>query len=163
MARDLLQDVEHQIAQGKAVSGADLLGAIEQSLGRQLGDRLRGLVCKFNIPEVKRRGRPHSFDAKMDLAFDKLDRRYPALLRYEARQVRKTKTANVSNRASASERAYERLRNHMNDDFGFFSCWETLKNKHCEWKHGRLHSMKTKVDSEDFDAEIERQFPAPKS
>src|ERR1700716_1937998 len=38
---------------------------------------------------------------------------------------------------------------------------EALRNKHSQWKNGHFHSADNHVESEDFDAEIERQFPAP--
>jgi hypothetical protein len=40
---DLVEQIEHDIAQGKGVSGDVLLGALEQSAGHQLDDRLS--VC----------------------------------------------------------------------------------------------------------------------
>jgi hypothetical protein len=39
--------------------------------------------------------------------------------------------------------------------------WQALKNKHSAWKNGHFHS-KDFVDSEDVEAEIERQFPTHK-
>jgi hypothetical protein len=37
-----------------------------------------------------------------------------------------------------------------------------LRNKHSNWNNGHLHPAENDIDSEDFDAEIERQFPAPR-
>ncbi len=50
----------------------------------------------------------------------------------------------------------------MNDDFGPID-WRALANKHSAWKNGHLHSIDDPVNSEDVDAEMDRQFPAPKS
>jgi hypothetical protein len=48
----------------------------------------------------------------------------------------------------------------MNADFPNID-WLALRNKHSQWKNGRFHPLDNHVDSEDFDAEIDRQFPAP--
>jgi len=48
----------------------------------------------------------------------------------------------------------------MKDDFGNID-WLALRNLHSKWKHGHFHSAENHVDSEDFDTEIERQFPSP--
>jgi hypothetical protein len=61
---DLVGQIERDIALGSAVSGSDLLAAIEQSVDLRLAARLRDLVNKFSIPAVKRRGRPSSCKAK---------------------------------------------------------------------------------------------------
>ena len=38
--------------------------------------------------------------------------------------------------------------------------WLALRNKHSNWNNGHFHSAENHMDSEDFDAEIERLFPA---
>jgi hypothetical protein len=55
-----VEQIQHKIAQGMAVSGDELLHAIEWSGGHRLDDRLRDIVRKFSISAVKRRGRPPS-------------------------------------------------------------------------------------------------------
>jgi hypothetical protein len=37
----------------------------------------------------------------------------------------------------------------------------SVVNMHSEWRNGHFHSAGSHVDSEDYDAEIERLFPAP--
>jgi REP element-mobilizing transposase RayT len=39
--------------------------------------------------------------------------------------------------------------------------WEALRNKHSAWNRGHFHSVSNQINSVDFDAEIERLFPAP--
>jgi hypothetical protein len=84
---DPVEQIKHKIAQGDAVSGDELLDAIEQSQGHQLDDRIRDVVRKFSISAVKRRGRPPSKcedRAREDFAMAEVDDRYPALLqKYE--------------------------------------------------------------------------------
>jgi hypothetical protein len=74
------------IRDGKPVSGEDLLLAIEQSIQQQLPEAVRNIVRQAMIPAVKTRGRPPKFGVLLDLALDKVDHRYPALLRYEKRK-----------------------------------------------------------------------------
>jgi hypothetical protein len=87
-----------------------------------------------------------------------LDERYSKLLRQFKAEAR---TPSASDKASPSERAYRELATEMKDVFGNID-WRALSNKHSGWKNGRFHSADGVVDSEDFDAEIERQFPAHK-
>jgi hypothetical protein len=47
------------------------------------------IVRRAIIPAVKTRGRPSRFGASLDLALEKVDERYPALLRYEKRKRKK--------------------------------------------------------------------------
>jgi hypothetical protein len=39
--------------------------------------------------------------------------------------------------------------------------WQALRNLHSKWNRGHFHSQDHHVDSDDYDAEIERLFPAP--
>jgi hypothetical protein len=41
------------------------------------------------------------------------------------------------------------------------SDWLALRNKHSAWKNGHFHPSENHVDWEDYDDEIERQFPEP--
>ena len=64
-------------------------------------------------------------------------------------------------KTTPSERAYRVLATEFKDVFGNID-WLSLRNKHSSWKTGRFYPADSVVDSEDFDAEIERQFPAHK-
>jgi len=167
---NLVEQIEHDIAQAKGVSGDLLLGALEQSSGHQLDDRLRDIVRRFSVSAVKRRGRPSICQGREDFALEEVDARYPALHRKheeEAQQRRLLAAAEGTVLARAeptpSELAYTQILKDMQADFPIL-CWETLRNKHSEWKNGHFHSAENHVDSEDYDAEIERLFPpAPES
>jgi hypothetical protein len=78
--------VQACIQDGKHVAGEDILLTIEQSIERQLPKALQNIVRRANIPAVKTRGRPSKFGASLDLTLEKVDQRYPALLRYEQRK-----------------------------------------------------------------------------
>jgi hypothetical protein len=110
---------------------------------------------------VKTRGRPSKFGASLDLALEKVDQRYPALLRYEQRKKdRLLKSGKaVLKGGSPSLLAYARLLRHMKDEFGPMTR-EALSNKHSAWRNGNFHSAENHVDFEGYDAEIERLFPA---
>jgi hypothetical protein len=148
------------IAAGNAVAGDDLLLAIEQSIQQQLPEVVRNIVRRAIIPEMKTRGRPTKFGVLLDLALDKVDHRYPALLRYEQRKKdRLLKSGKAALKGeSPSILAYERLVRHMKDEFGPMTR-EALKNMHSEWRNGHFHSAENHVDSDDYNAEIKRLFP----
>src|SRR5258705_12358585 len=76
-----VEQIVHKIAQGEAVSGDELLDAIEQSVDLQLAAPLRDIVRKFSVPAVKRRGRPSNHRGREDFALEEVDARYPRLLR----------------------------------------------------------------------------------
>jgi hypothetical protein len=57
--------------------------------------------------------------------------------------------------------AYKEILQDMKADFRNID-WQTLRNKHSAWNNGHFHSSENHVDSEDFDAEIERLFPSPR-
>ena len=113
---------------------------------------------RHELPTRKRRGRPSNHPAQQDFTLEQIDRIYPWLCgRLRAHQAVQDRT---TDHVATSERAYrllafwarERL---LNID------WTTLRNKHTSWKRGYLHREESCTDSEDFDAEIERQFPRP--
>ncbi|TYO62038.1 hypothetical protein FXV83_34945 [Bradyrhizobium hipponense] len=115
-------------------------------------------VVHHDLPTKKRRGRPPNHPALEDFTLEQIDRIYPSLCRrLKADQAAQERTAD---HVATSECAYrllafwarERL---LNID------WTTLRNKHTLWKRGYLHREEYCTDSEDFDAEIERQFPRP--
>jgi hypothetical protein len=163
---DPVQQIECKITQGNAVVGDELLNVIERSQGRPLDHRLRDVVRKLSIPAVKRRGRPSNCKGREDFALAELDTRYPALLRKheeDAQQRRHLAAArgDVLARAAQtpSELAYTEILQDMKADFPNIDLG-ALCNKHSAWSNGRFHSAENHIDSEDYDAEIERQFPA---
>jgi hypothetical protein len=165
-----IEQIEYKLAQREAVSGDELLDAIEQSEGHSLAHRLRDVVRKFSVSAGGRRGRPRNSKGHEDFALEEVDARYPALLRKheeEARQRRLSAAAagDILARAEPrpSELAYIEILHDMRADFPSID-WEALRNKHSEWKNGHFHPVENEIDSEDYDAEIERLFPpAPES
>ncbi|HWY02719.1 MAG TPA: hypothetical protein VNX60_03545 [Candidatus Acidoferrum sp.] len=167
LAVDPAGQIEHKIAQGEPVSGGELLNAIEQSQGHSLPDRLRDAVRKFSVSAVRRRGRPRNSRGQEDFALEEVDARYPRLLRKheEAAEQRRLLAAAESAilpgaERTPSESAYREILGDMMAEFPNID-WQALRNKHSKWKTGHFHSSENHVDSEDFDAEIERQFPEP--
>jgi hypothetical protein len=163
----MVEDIKHKIERGHAVSGDELLGAIEQAYGFRSEDRFRDVARKFLVPEVRRRGRPTGYRAREDFALAEVDARYPALLRqhqYDAQLRRDRAAAEGTVLADAeptpSELTYIEILRDMQEDFRNID-WRALQNKHSEWKNGRFHPKENDVDSEDFEAEIERLFPSP--
>jgi hypothetical protein len=158
---DYLLSAQTNIKAGKSVSGDDLLLAIQQTVQQPLPEALRSVICRATIPALKSKGRPSKFGAALDLALEKVDQRYPALLRYEKRKkdglLKSGKV--VSKGDSPSMFAYGRLLRHMKDDFGPMT-WEALKNMHSQWRNGHFHSAENLDDSGDIDAEIDRLYPS---
>ncbi len=122
-----VEQIVHKIAQGEAVSGDELLDAIEQSVDLQLAAPLRDIVRKFSVPAVKRRGRPSNHRGREDFALEEVNARYPALLRKheeEAQQKRLLAAAKGDVLPTAeptpSELAYTEILNlkHMKGLFG---------------------------------------------
>jgi hypothetical protein len=161
---DYLLGAQTDIKAGKSVSGNDLLLAIEQAIQQSLPDEVRSIVRQASIPNLKTRGRPRKFGASLDLALDRVDHFYPALLRYEQRKrdifLRSGKARSKGD--SPSMLAYTRLLRHMKNEFGPMT-WEALRNMHSRWRMGRFHSAKNNVDSDDFDDEVDGRFPAATS
>jgi hypothetical protein len=156
LKRDFAEDIEADLKSGRAVLGEDLLRAVEQRLG-PLPVELRNLFPTFASPAVPRRGRPPSNRARDDFAMKKVDEHYHSLLeKFQSEE----KTGSKAEYLPPNERAYRQLADKFRDVFN--SDWRALRNKHSAWKNGHFHSSDGFVDSEDFDAEIERQFPAHK-
>lgn len=154
LPRDFVENIKFDHARGQAVAGEDLLRALEQRLGPLPSD-LRELFPFFSIPAVRQRGRPANDRGREDFGLAELDERYAQLLlKFQA-------APRMHDKLAPSERAYRQLAAEMNDIFGSID-WRALSNKHSAWKNGRFHRPEDVVDSEDFDAEIERQFPAHK-
>jgi hypothetical protein len=164
---NLVDQLEREIACGGGVCGETLLAAIEQSLGLKLAAPLAEIVTKASIPAVKRPGRPTNSKGQEDFALEEVDARYPALLlAYEEKARERRSLASVNGdelargESTPSELAYRKILQDMTTDFQSIN-WEALRNKHSAWKNGRFHPADNHVDSEDFEAEIERQFPVP--
>jgi hypothetical protein len=159
---DFVLRAQTDIKAGKSVSGDDLLLAIEQTIQQPLPEVLRSVIRQATISAVKMRGRPSKFGALLDLALEKVDQRYPALLRYEKRKKdRFLRSGKVALKGDSSSMfAYGRLLQHMKDDFGPMT-WEALRNMHSQWRNGHFHPAENHADSRDFSAEINRLFPGP--
>jgi hypothetical protein len=153
LQRDFVATIKTEQASGKAVSGADLLCAVGQRMG-PLPEALRELL----IPAAKRPGRPAGSSAREDFGLEELDERYTTLLRQFQSEERSRTTRE---KTTPSERAYRVLATEFKDVFGDID-WLSLRNKHSSWKTGRFYPADSVVDSKDFDAEIEQQFPAHK-
>jgi hypothetical protein len=159
---DYLLSVRTNIQAGKPVSGDDLLHMVEQCMRRALPESARSIVRLALVPAVKTPGRPSKFGASLDLALEQVDRRYPALLRYEQRKkdcLLKSGKGVSRGDYSPSLLAYERLLRHMKHEFDPITP-EALRNMHSAWRNGRFHTSDNQIDSEDYEAEIERRFPA---
>ena len=161
---DPLDQLEQNLAHGMAISGHELRHVIEFSTDCQLNDRLRKIITRFSVAAVKSRGRPCTNKGAEDFALAEVDARYPALLgQYErdARQRRLSATGDGNVLPSAeqtpSELAYTKLLNLKGLKAAFPNIgWQALRNKHSAWKSGRFHSADNRIDSHDFDAEIDR-------
>ncbi len=163
-----VEQIVHKITQGEAVSGDELLDAIEQSQGHHLEDRLRDVIRRFSVSAVKRRGRPSKSKGREDFALEEVDARYPVLLQkyeQEARRKRHLAAARGAVLGKAepppSESAYTEILEGMQEDFPNMD-WRSLATKHSTWKRGHFHPSENDIDSEDVDAEIERVFPPPR-
>lgn len=161
---NLVDQLARDVASGRGVSGENLLAAIEQSLGAKLAAPLTEIITAASISALKRPGRPPNPKGREDFALKELDDRYPALLReYEekARERRSLASADGDDLARAestpSELAYRKILQDMQADFPNIS-WEALRNKHSQWKNGHYHPANNHVDSEDYEAEVDRQF-----
>jgi hypothetical protein len=118
---------------------------------------LREFVLASTIPAVPRKGQPRNNRGIEDFGMEELDERYDTLLReFQS----KNDAPSGSDNFPPSERAYRQLVEEMSDIFPNID-WLALRNMHSAWKTGRFYSFESVVDSQDFDAEIERQFPAP--
>jgi len=157
LERDLAEDIKATLKNGRAVGGDELLRAIEQRVG-PLPLGLRQLFPAFSCAAIHKKGRPRNNQAVEDFGLEELDGRYRALLR----EFKSKKGARSGpNNPPPSERAYRQLANEMKDVFRGID-WLALRNKHSAWKTGRFYSSEGFIDSEDFEAEIERQFPSHK-
>ncbi|MDD1529805.1 hypothetical protein C7U92_06830 [Bradyrhizobium sp. WBOS7] len=121
---------------------------------QQLRDDPPWLV-RHDLPAKRGRGRPPNHPALEDFTLEQVDRIYPWLCRrLKARPVAQKRTADHE---AISERAYKLLTDWAGERFPNIN-WTTLRNKHTLWKL-RSISEEDRRNSEDFDAEIERQFP----
>jgi hypothetical protein len=137
------------------LNGHDVRTALEQMLQAPLPEVVREHIERLIDPSSVRPGRPArdpSLLAREEFAMKELDARY--------HKLRATFEVDgpCPDRQPPSERAYRRLADEMRDAFGPID-WLALRNKHSAWRSGRLHASEQRIDSDDFDAEIERQFP----
>jgi len=121
---DFAADLRFDIDRGLAVSGEDLLRAVEQRMGA-LPAELRQLFVAFSTPAVMRKGRPPNNRAALDFAMGDLDERYSSLLE----QFRSEDASPSRPRMTPSERAYRQLLDEFRDDFPNID-WRALRNKH---------------------------------
>jgi hypothetical protein len=161
-----VEQIEHKLAQGEAVSGDELLGAIEYSQRHQPDDRLPDFIRRFSVSAVKRRGRPSKSKGPEDFALEGVHARYPALLRKHEEEAQERKRLAAAEgtilpmaEPTPSELAYTEILERMQADFQKLD-WQTLRNMYSEWNHGHFHPKENDIDSEDFEDEIERRFPA---
>jgi hypothetical protein len=124
LPEDPVEQIERKIAQGNAISGDELLQAIEQSAGHQLDDRLRDVARKFAISAVRRRGRPSNCKGQEDFAMAELDAGYPGLLRQREDEAQQRQhlaaakgTALPEAEPTPSELAYTQILKKMKADF----------------------------------------------
>lgn len=138
-----------------SLCGDNVLYALEHAVGHPLPADLRTRVSALADPTSNKRGRPalqpHQ-RAVQEFAMEELDEKYRLLLANFANDK-----TNADGQPS-SERAYRKLADDMRQYFGPMD-WRSLQNKHSAWRNGGLHTSAKEVDSADFDAEIDRQFP----
>jgi hypothetical protein len=133
LKRDFVADLRFDLDRGLAVSGEDLLRAVEQRMGA-LPAELRELLVAFSIPAVLRKGRPPNDRAALDFAMGDLDERYSSLLE----QLRSEDVSPSKPRITPSERAYRQLLDEFRADFPNID-WQALRNKHSAWRNGHFH------------------------
>jgi len=153
---DAVEFVKSERSLGNALRGEDLLRAVEQSISHPLSPELRDLFLHFSAPSLKRRGRPRSDRGRQDFVMEEVDERYSDLLL----EFKKEDSHRSSADGSPSERAYRQLAGELRERLGHVD-WLGLRNNHSKWRNGHFHPEESHIDSEDFDTEIERRFPAP--
>ena len=164
LPNDPILETQTKIKNGLEVSGADLIRVIEHAIDRPLPSSVRGFVEIAGVPPIASRGRPSNFGARQDFAMSILDRRYPALLRYEERKREARQmlgAASTKGDLTPSARAYERLRLHFKKDLNFIATWESLRNLHSKWKNGHLNPTDY-PETDDLSDQIDHYFPRPK-
>lgn len=110
---------------------------------------------RHELPTTKRRGRPRNHPALEDFTLEQIDGIYPWLCRQL--KANRWPQALGGEHVAVCERAYRLLAHWTRKRLKNID-WRTLANKHTLWKR-RSVSEEGRRDSEDFDAEIERQFP----
>lgn len=159
---DPVDQIADDLAHGRGASGNDLVRALDQRDGPKLSDRVRAIVRQFSLPAVKTRGRPSNPKGRIDFAMEKLDAIYRIrLVRFQKAARAPHAKARSRHDASPSELTYQWLAARK---FKIFPNMDgrSLRNLHSRWKRGHLHPAEQDVDSNDFDAEIERHFPPPR-
>lgn len=143
-----------------SLSGNDVLNALEHTTNRPLPEHLRKHIAALTDPTISKRGRPAPTPherAVHDFTMRQLDRNYRRLL------VDFKSDKAGANGQSPSERAYRKLAYDMKQELGLLLDWRSLQNIHSAWRSGALYDADENVDSNDFDVQIDRQFPAHKN
>ncbi|MCK1397085.1 hypothetical protein IVB45_09660 [Bradyrhizobium sp. 4] len=156
LKRDPIEILSSALRLNGSLSGDDVLYALEHATGRPLPEELQARIRSLVDPTAARRGRPPATAEKRaitDFVMEELDRAYASLLAHFQRD--KTYTGDQP----ASERAYRRLAEGYVQGLGLLFEWRSLQNTHSAWRNERLNAPDDPVDSDDFDAEIARQFP----
>jgi hypothetical protein len=155
LQRDPVNILETALRVQGHLSGPDVRAALERALNVPLPSILQQHIERLINPSkgLGRPAREPSVCAREEFAMEELEARYQIL-----RMEFKADGLSQDGRPP-SERAYEQLAREMKEDFGNID-WRALQNKHSAWRSGRLHASEEMVDSEDFDAEIDQQFPA---
>ncbi|MBN9597098.1 MAG: hypothetical protein J0G36_17310 [Afipia sp.] len=164
LPNDLILETQTKIKNGLEIAGTDLVRVVEHAIERPLPSSVREIVEIASVAPTRTRGRPSNFGARQDFAMSIIDRRYPALLRYEERKreaLQKVGALSTADALPPSALAYERLRLHMKKDLNFIATWESLRNLHSKWKNGHLHQADY-PETDDLSDQIDLYFPAPK-
>ena len=157
LRQTVLQRMRGERDLGHELRGEDLLALVEEAAGKKLPPEVRDLFSEFSAPANKRRGRRPNDRGVEDFVLERMDRIYHWLLRRFKKD----------GHGQSSERAYEflaeRVRFLSNKDGKSQQTrlgWEGLRNMHTQWKRGCLHLIEHCVDSEDYEAAIDEQFPS---
>lgn len=139
-----------------SLSGNDVLDALERTTNHPLPEPLRERIAALTDPTINKRGRPAPTPherAVHDFTMRQLDRNYRRLL------VDFKNEKAGADRQSPSERAYRKLADDMKQELGLLLDWHSVQNTHSAWRSGAVYNADENVDSNDFDLEIELQFP----
>ncbi|MBK3664775.1 hypothetical protein JJE66_26555 [Bradyrhizobium diazoefficiens] len=157
LQRDPIEILSSTLQLRGTLSGNDVLDALERTTSRSLPERLRERIAALTDPTAKKRGRPAPTPherAVHDFTMRQLDRKYRRLLGdFKAEKA-------GADGQSPSERAYQTLAYDMKQELGVLLDWRSLQNIHSAWRSGALYDGGKNVESDDFDVEIDLQFPS---
>lgn len=155
--RDALTFLLEERSVGHALRGGDLLRAVEDWAGRRLPSSLRALFPEFATSPRGDQGRKAEKRAKEDFVMEEMDARYEELLKLYQAEEQPNRSADY---LPPSARVYFELLRERAADFGPIT-WEALRNRHSAWRTARSYPIEKLGTSEDYEAEIDRQFPPP--